>query len=100
MMARVQAYPAMKDSGVPWLGAVPAHWEVRRVSETFRQIVGGSTPSSHEAAYWNGDVVWITPADVSRRERLRDSIRRLTHVGLAACSAKLVPAGSVIVTSR
>ena len=41
----------LKPSGAEWLGDIPAHWEVRRVKYAFRRIVGGSTPSSSEAAY-------------------------------------------------
>ena len=90
----------LKPSGVEWLGDVPAHWEVRRVKDAFRRIVGGATPSSSEAAYWDGAIVWVTPTDVSKVTRLRNSLRRITKKGLNACSAKLVPAGSLVVTSR
>ncbi len=100
MIAGLKPYPAMKHSGVPWLGEVPEHWEVRRLKQAFRQIVGGSTPSSAEATFWDGDVVWITPADVSKTERLRNSLRRITREGLRSCSSELVPAGSIVVTSR
>ena len=33
MSANLKPYPAMKDSGVPWLGEVPTYWEVRRLQE-------------------------------------------------------------------
>ncbi|MBM4119107.1 restriction endonuclease subunit S, partial [bacterium] len=90
----------MKDSGVPWLGEVPEHWEARRVKHVFQRIVGGSTPPSSEATYWDGAVVWITPADLSKASSLKGSQRRITSDGLSACSAELVPPGSIIVTSR
>ncbi len=100
MINNLKSYPTMKDSSVPWLGEVPEHWEVRRLKHAFHRIVGGSTPSSAEASYWDGDVVWITPADVSKAERLRCSMRRITHDGLRSCSSELVPAGSIVITSR
>jgi len=90
----------LKPSGVEWLGDVPEHWAVRRLKSAFDRIVGGSTPSSAEATYWDGDIVWVTPADVSKSSRLTDSQRRITSDGLSACSAELVPSGSIIVTSR
>src|SRR5690606_25553262 len=43
----------LKPSGVEWLGDVPEHWEVRRLKSAFDRIVGGSTPSSAEATYWD-----------------------------------------------
>lgn len=100
MIDGLKPYPAMKDSDVPWLGEVPEHWEVRRLKHGFQRIVGGSTPSSAEATYWDGAVVWVTPADVSKASRLKGSQRRITSDGLSACSAELVPPGSIIVTSR
>jgi type I restriction enzyme S subunit len=90
----------LKPSGVEWLGDVPEHWEVRRLKHAFRRIVGGSTPSSAEPKYWDGDVVWVTPSDISRAERLKSSLRRITQEGLKSCSSELVPPGSIIVTSR
>ncbi|CAN5374700.1 restriction endonuclease subunit S [soil metagenome] len=90
----------LKPSGVEWLGEVPEHWEVRRLKQVFRGIVGGSTTSSAETAFWDGDVVWVTPADISKSSRLRDSLRRITTDGLKSCSSELVPRGSIVVTSR
>ena len=100
MTADLKPYPSYKPSGVAWLGEVPAHWEMRRVKHAFRRIVGGSTPSSSEAAYWDGTIIWVTPTDISKVTRLRDSLRRITKKGFNSCSATLVPVGSLVVTSR
>ena len=100
LTAPLAPYPVYRDSGLAWLGKVPAHWDVRRAKHVFRRIVGGSTPSSTEPRYWGGVHVWVTPADVSKSPRIRSSLRRLTHEGLLSCSAQLLPAGSVVVTSR
>lgn len=35
MIAALKPYPAMKDSGVPWLGEMPEHWELRRLKHTW-----------------------------------------------------------------
>ena len=90
----------LNPSGVDWLGDVPAHWEVRRVKQVFRQIVGGSTPSSSEPTYWDGEIVWVTPSDVSKASRLKESQRRITQKGLDSCSTEIVPVGSLVITSR
>lgn len=100
MAAELKPYPRYRDSGVEWLEAVPAHWEVRRAKHVFRRIVGGSTPSSSDSRYWGNAHVWVTPADVSRSTRIRGSQRQLTQEGLRSCSAELLPAGSIVVTSR
>ena len=90
----------LKPSGVEWLRDVPEHWEVRRLKQACRRIVGGSTPSSAEVSHWGGEIVWVTPSDVSQTERLSGSLRRITPHGLRSCSAELVPVGSIVVTSR
>jgi type I restriction enzyme, S subunit len=96
----LKPYSAYRESGVPWLGQVPEQWSTRRLKHAFHKIVGGSTPSSTEPTYWDGDVVWVTPDDVSRTEYLTTSRRRITLPGLASCSTEIVPEGSIVVTSR
>lgn len=100
MIAGLKPYPKYRDSGVEWLGKVPEGWEVRRLANVFHRIVGGATPASSKAEFWGGDVVWATPTDVAESPTLADSRRHLTLEGLAACSAGLVPVGSIILTSR
>ena len=90
----------LKPSGVDWLGDVPAHWEVRRTKQAFKRIVGGSTPSSSEPSYWDGEIVWVTPTDISKQSRLNDSLRRITKNGLDNCSTQIVPAGSIVISCR
>ena len=45
MIADLKPYPAMKDSGVEWLGEMPAHWEVRRLKHICRMEYGGALAS-------------------------------------------------------
>ena len=93
-------YPEYKDSGVEWLGQVPTRWEVLPLKFGY-QILGGSTPSAAEEN-WGGDIVWVTPADLSRLSgfEICDSKRRITQTGLDSCGASLVPAGSIILSTR
>ena len=90
----------LKSSGVEWLGDVPDHWDMRRLKSVCSRIVGGSTPKSDVAAYWGGEVNWVTPTDVSKVSRLRSSLRKITRAGLLSCSTEIVPAGSIVVTTR
>ena len=48
MIAGLKPYPAMKDSGVPWLGAVPEHWDLRRAKYFFRESDDRSTTGQEE----------------------------------------------------
>lgn len=67
----------------------------------FGRIVGGATPRDDER-HWGGGIPWYTPGDVSaaHAQVLRESARTLTPEGLRSCSAVMLPARSVILTSR
>jgi type I restriction enzyme S subunit len=90
----------MKPTGIDWMPEVPAHWGVKPLKWLLKSIFGGSTPPSAQADCWDGNIVWVTPEDISRNDRLSGSQRTITEVGLKACSTALVPPGSVIITSR
>ena len=66
------------------------------------EVKSGSTPKTSERSYWGGDVPWITPKDLStHREKFIDGgSRALTETGLAACSAQLLPTGTVLFSTR
>lgn len=67
------------------------------------QIESGGTPSSKNGAYWNGGIEWATLADLPATNRvthLTHTLRKITDAGLQNSSAKLLPAGTVIISSR
>ena len=68
----------------------------------FAEVVGGGTPSTKEPSYWGGDVAWITPKDLSRLEGrfVAHGDRSITVEGLEASSAKVLPPGTLVVSSR
>ncbi len=94
-------YPQYRDSGVEWLGEVPAHWDVATIKREF-SIVGGSTPKSDEPKYWDGEIVWVSPADLSKLGSMYigESQRTITQDGLASCGTTMVPAGSIVLSTR
>lgn len=65
-------------------------------------IVSGSTPESGNADYWDGEVPWVTPEDVSKVEGnvLRDTRRKLTAEGFANSGTTTVAAGGIVLTKR
>ncbi len=84
------------------LGLIPDGWEVSRVRDT-TETIGGGTPSKAVEAYWTeGDVQWFTPTDLTRARSafVFHSGLRINELGLKKSSAKLFPAGSVMMTSR
>jgi type I restriction enzyme S subunit len=85
-----------KDSGIEWLGEIPAHWPVVRVSY-IAKVQNGMTPSRDRIDYWeDGTIPWISSSQVNdyvvttAREFITDRAIRETRI-------RMVPAGSVLV---
>jgi type I restriction enzyme S subunit len=83
------------------LGPIPQGWRTSSIGAEVT-VVGGSTPSTSEPKFWNGDVCWLTPRDLSRLEDpvVLDTERHITAEGLAQISSGLLPAGTVLLSSR
>lgn len=66
------------------------------------EIVNGSTPSTDDPSFWNGNILWATPADIGnlRSVYLSDTKAKITKDGFESCSTKMLPAGTVLMTSR
>lgn len=64
------------------------------------EIVGGGTPSTNVSEYWDGNINWYTPAEISDQIYLESSQRKITEEGYSSCSAKMLPVGTVLFTSR
>lgn len=80
---------------------VPEGWVEVRFSDIC-DTVGGGTPSTKVPEYWNGDVTWVVPSDVTNNDCLvlLDSERKITERGLRESSARMVPAETILMTSR
>lgn len=90
----------MKESGFPWIGAIPADWKVAAIKRDFK-IVSGSTPKSEVPEFWDGDIPWITPADYKTKDKYVSGGRKnISDEGYKSCGTVMVPAGSVIFSKR
>jgi type I restriction enzyme S subunit len=77
-------------------------WDVKRL-DTVAEICNGGTPSTNQPEYWDGETMWCTPTDVTALEGfkyLSKTTRTITPLGLGASSAELIPAHSIVMTSR
>ncbi len=84
------------------LGMIPEGWQVKTIGEVV-ETLGGGTPSTKIAEYWdNGDVLWYTPSDITKNNKIfiRDSEKKITNLGLQKSSARMFPDYSVMMTSR
>jgi len=82
-------------------GGVPEGWERKKMADIC-ETVGGGTPSTKVSEYWGGDITWVVPSDVTKNDCLvlLDSERKITEKGLRESSAKMVPAETILMTSR
>ena len=76
-------------------------WREARLGE-LAEVVGGGTPRTSTSDFWGGEIVWLTPTEVVAAEGaiVTDSQRKITRTGLRSSGAKLLPPGTVLLTSR
>ncbi|CAM3601945.1 hypothetical protein SB6411_04261 [Klebsiella spallanzanii] len=79
-------------------GKVFPEWTCKTIND-LGEIVGGGTPDTNSLLYWNGEIPWFTPSEI-KEKFVSASYRTITPEGLATSSAKLIPAGTVLFTSR
>ncbi len=64
------------------------------------EIVGGGTPDTLHTEYWGSTVEWFTPSEIGKTKYVSSSVRKLSEIGLNNSSAKLLPIGTVLLTTR
>ena len=92
-------FPGYENTRI--VDGLPEGWERKKIADVCR-TTGGGTPSTKRAEYWDGDITWVVPTDVTNNDCLvlLDSARRITEEGLRESSAKMVPAETILMTSR
>ena len=73
-------------------------WKSYTVGE-LAEVIGGGTPSTQNSDYWDGDIYWFTPAEINSKY-VHSSNRKVTVNGLNNSSAKLLPEGALLLTTR
>lgn len=89
-------------TGQTRLPGFSGEWEVKRLGD-LADIRSGGTPSTGDAAAWDGTIPWCTPTDITAlegRKYLTTTNRAITEHGLNSSSAELIPARSIVMTSR
>ncbi len=80
-------FPSFKDE-----------WEEKTIGK-IGEVLGGGTPDTTVSDFWEGDITWLTPSEV-KNKYVNDSLRKISEEGLKNSSAKLLPKGTVLMTSR
>ena len=78
---------------------IPEGWEVKSFTEIVK-LTGGGTPSTNVDEYWNGEICFFTPADVSNSYYTIETIKTITELGLKESSTRLYPKNTVFITAR
>nr|WP_281720051.1 restriction endonuclease subunit S [Nitrosomonas nitrosa] len=83
------------------LGEIPEGWEVKPFSETV-QIIGGGTPKTSVSEYWGGDIPWFSVVDAPAESDVFviDTEKKITQTGLDDSSARILSAGTTIISAR
>lgn len=81
------------------VGIIPVEWEVMHLGD-IANVIGGGTPSTFNDDYWNGDINWFTPTEIGLKKYSYESIRKITKKGLENSPARILPIGTILLTSR
>ena len=95
-------YPEYKESGVEWIGKIPAHWESKRLGHV-STIFKGGTPKRNVDRYFQGDLPWARPVDITALKGalyIDDTEIHISEEALSNSGARWLPAGTVLLTSR
>ena len=82
-------------------GDLPKGW-IRAELGGLCDLIGGGTPSRKNPEYFGGNIIWLTPTEIPKEQivKIKDSKERITQLGLKKSSAKMIPDGAVLLTSR
>ena len=77
------------------------NWKKLKI-EDCAEVIGGGTPSTKKKEYWDGNISWITPKDLSNYNNryISKGSRNISEKGLKYSSARLLPKNSVLLTTR
>ena len=86
----------MKDSGIEWLGEVPAHWDVIKINHMAR-VLNGSTPDKTNPDFWtDGNIPWVSSSCLNQR-RIERPTDFITEQAFKQSSVEMIPKGSLLV---
>ena len=94
----MKTYPKYKPTGVNWISTIPEHWEIRKISRSFKVIGSGTTPPAGSEVYYNeGTINWINTGDLNDSV-LTSCSKKITQQALDEFSTlRVYPEGSVII---
>lgn len=89
----------MKDTGIEWLGEVPEEWEMKKLKFIVKTLVGGGTPSTGIAEYWDGNIPWVSSKDM-KVDYIITSQDYVTELGVKESSSRVIEKNSILIVVR
>ena len=86
----------MKDSGVEWIGEIPSHWSLKRLSWVASTGSGTTPKSSNDSYYSGGTINWLITGDLND-DVVLDTSKKITPKALEECRLNTYPMGSIVV---
>ncbi len=88
-------------SGKQRLSGFSEPWSIKKLGE-MGKFVSGGTPDTEKSKYWDGNIIWLTPSEITKLSTrfVSESERKITDLGLKNSSAVLLPIGSLIICTR
>ena len=83
------------------IGVIPEDWKIQYLSD-FGDVISGGTPSTTVSEYWDGDIAWCTPSDITSTmgKYIYKTDRNITHQGLKNSAATILPPNSILLCTR
>lgn len=91
-----------KNTKAFYKAKIPSDWELKELT-SLGKVSSGGTPDTSNEIYWNGNINWCTPTDITKlngSKYIGETVVKITDKGLKSSSATLLPKGSVIVCTR
>ena len=98
-MRRFRPYPEYTDSGIGWLGEIPARWRLKRLKHSVARLESGGTPVSDNTTYWTDEehgIPWIAISDMTRGFHVYETAKRITEEGRRSKRLAILPAGTLL----
>jgi type I restriction enzyme S subunit len=89
----------IKTGAIQELLKPKAGWNNKTIGDCV-EVIGGGTPSSFNSSFWNGEINWFTPTEIGTTKYVRNSVRKISKDGYKNSSAKMLPKGTILLTSR
>ena len=83
------------------IGVIPEDWDLKHLND-FGDVISGGTPSTSVGEYWDGDIAWCTPSDITSTmgKYIYKTDRNITHQGLKNSAATILPPNSILLCTR